>query len=295
MKIVILGASGMLGHKLLQHLQQFTDCYGMMRNYNKNLTQTNIFDRSKIINGIDVFKINKMFNNFSKIQPDVIINCIGVIKQKVAAKNFKESIYINSYLPHLLAEYSQINKIKFIHISTDCVFDGNKGNYSEKDFSNARDLYGKSKFLGEINYDNSLTLRTSIIGHELFTNYSLVDWFLTQNGGSVNGFKNAIYTGFPTIVFAKVISEILVKYQDLKGLMHISSDKINKFDLLTLIKNIYCLNIEIKKDVDFKCDRSLDSSLFRSLTDITMPDWEEMITQMFINFKETKYELWKKY
>ncbi len=285
----------MLGHKLYQYLCKYHNCYATTREFGNKLVKTNLYDVSKIINNIDVFSFNILTDTISLINPEIIINCIGIIKQKDNANNFKKVIYINSYLTHLLAEYCDIQKIKLIQISTDCVFDGFKGNYKEDDVSNALDLYGKSKFLGELNFGNSLTIRTSIIGHELFTNYSLVDWFLSQNGKVVHGFVNAIYTGFPTIIFVKIISEILIKYPELRGLVHVSSEKINKYDLLSLIKKIYHLNVEIEKDTSFSCDRSLDSSLFKSITKIILPDWEEMINRMFTDFKETKYEIWKNY
>lgn len=295
MKVLILGVSGMLGHKMYQSLGKEHECFGTVRNFDSHLMSTNIFDKSKVVSGVDIFNYKKIYGLIQKLKPEVIINCIGVIKQKDAAKNYKELVYINSYLPHLLAEYCEKFNSKLVHISTDCVFNGEKGDYKESDFSDAKDLYGRSKFLGEINYGNSLTIRTSIIGHELFTNYSLVDWFLSQNGKKVNGFYYAIYTGLPTITFAEIVGKILNEYFDLNGLIQVSSKKINKYHLLNIIKERYSLNIKVDKDVEFKCNRSLDSSKFRTLTNIEIPNWEELITKMYIDYKETRYEKWKKY
>jgi len=295
MRILILGVSGMLGHKLYQYLGKKYECFGTVRNFNSHLVNTHIFDKSKIITGIDILKFSKLTEIVKEIKPKIIINCVGIIKQKDDSNLFKKSIYVNSYFPHLVAELCDKFNIKLFHISTDCVFDGKRGNYLETEQSNAIDLYGRSKFLGEINYGNSLTVRTSIIGHELFTYFSLVDWFINQNGRVVNGYYHAIYTGFPTIYFAEILDTLFNKYFDIKGLIQISSPKINKFDLLNLIKNQYGLNIIINQDTDFICDRSLDSTYFRTVTDITIPEWDELIYKMFLDYKETNYISWKKY
>ena len=178
-----------------------------------------------------------------------------------------------------------------ITISTDCVFDGKKGNYKESDIPNAVDLYGRSKNLGEVTEGNALTIRTSIIGRELQTRYGLVEWFLSNQGRKVNGFSNAVFSGFPTEVFGDILGQIITKYKNLQGLYHISSDPINKFDLLKFVKEAFEANIEIVEFSDFEIDRSLDSTKFKNETGFKPKSWEEMIKIM--SEDKTRYELWK--
>lgn len=289
MRILILGGDGMLGHKAYQILSGYFDTYVTFRNFNKRLKQTNIFDEKKVLDKIDAFKIESVKKVIRRVNPDFIINCIGIIKQSKEAKNPKISIYINSLFPHLLAEYCSAVDSKLIHISTDCVFSGKKGDYTEDDFSDAEDLYGRTKYLGEINYGNSLTIRTSILGHELFTNLSLVEWFLSQENKVVNGYTNAIYTGFPTVTLCYEIVRLINNYPNLTGIFHISSEKISKYDLLTIIKKAYDFNVRINPYNDFYCDRSLNSEKYRKLTNFRPQAWEDMIIQMYKDKLNYKY------
>ena len=199
---------------------------------------------------------------------------------------------VNSIFPHRLAELAAYAGFRLVCISTDCVFDGVKGNYSENDTPNAADLYGKSKDLGEVISGNAITLRTSIIGRELQSSHSLVEWFLSNRKGAVKGFVNAIYSGFPTIVLADIIKSLIFDFPEIRGLYHVSSDPINKFDLLSLLNETYQTNITIESDEEFKIDRSLDSSRFRGLTGWKPSAWNEMIIQMAD--EPTPYELWRK-
>ena len=182
-------------------------------------------------------------------------------------------------------------KIRLIHFSTDCVFSGRKGMYSEKDDIDTTDLYGLSKYLGEVDGDNCLTIRTSIIGKELNTKNGLFEWFLSNDGGAVEGYTNAIFSGFPTIVLAEILVKIISGFPELSGVWHVSSDPISKFDLLKLIAIEYGLQINIKPFADFLEDRSLDSSRFRNETGIIPPKWPELIRIM----KEdpTPYTNWR--
>lgn len=270
----------MLGHKMYQVFSKHFDVYATFRNFDRRLQKTGIFSEKKVLNKVDAFEFESVKKVIDKIKPDCIINCIGVIKQAREAANPKTSNYINSLFPHLLAEYSATTGSKLIHFSTDCVFSGKKGDYKENDISDAEDLYGRTKYLGEVTYGNALTIRTSIIGHELFTNLSLVNWFLSQENKTINGFTNAIYTGFPTIVLCGEIARLINNYPNLTGLFHIASEKISKYDLLSLVKKIYNCNIEIKPYADFHCDRSLNSEKYRKSTNFQPPAWPEMINQM---------------
>jgi dTDP-4-dehydrorhamnose reductase len=201
------------------------------------------------------------------------------------------TLTVNAIFPHRLAELGREYGYRLITISTDCVFDGLRGNYSEDDIPNATDLYGKSKSLGEVSGENCLTVRTSIIGRELSTSHSLVDWFLANRGGKVKGFARAIYSGFPTIVFAGIIGDLIEHNRTLSGLYHVSSDPIDKFRLLCLIKEKFAVDIEIGRDEDFCIDRSLNSAGFREMTGFRPPAWGEMIAQMASD--PTPYDKWK--
>ena len=263
-KILILGTTGMLGHKLLQKLSQnpLFDVWGTSRN-NKNLLKWFGKDlEKKIISGVDANSFDQFEKTIVETMPDIVINCIGIIKQLPIADDPVVSISINALLPHKIATICKKINARMIHISTDCVFDGKKGNYKEKDFSDAYDLYGKSKYLGEVHYPHTLTLRTSIIGHELETHYGLVEWFLSQKE-KVKGFKKAIFSGFPTVEIAEIIENYIISNESLTGLYQVSSDPISKYDLLNLIAEIYQKNIIIESDESILIDRSLDSSLFR--------------------------------
>lgn len=280
MKILVLGANGMLGHKIVQVLKDKFEVFGTIRGSFADIEGYGIFERSKILENIDAASVEAISGAVDAIKPDYLINCIGIIKQKPTASIVAETIRINSLLPHELAEIAERTDAKLITISTDCVFDGVFGMYSEDDLPNARDLYGKSKHLGEVTYGKHLTIRTSIIGRELNTSHSLIEWFLSNEGGLVKGFSNAVYTGFPTIVFADIICDLITNQPELSGIFHISSDPINKHDLLQLVKSHFGIEIEILKDETFRIDRSLDSSRFREITGFVPKTWDEMIRIM---------------
>jgi dTDP-4-dehydrorhamnose reductase len=275
MKVLVLGANGMLGHKLVSVLNKRFEVWATVRN---SLEQINFNER--IIYGVNAEVIQEVKNAIEKIEPNVIVNAIGIIKQVESSKNIVKALTVNSIFPHLVSEIANEIGARFISISTDCVFSGEKGNYTESDFPDAKDIYGKSKNLGEVVGGNSLTIRTSIIGHEINTSHSLLDWFLSNRGGSVSGFKNAIFSGFPTVIFSEIIGDIIEKHMNLKGLYHVSSEAINKYDLLCLINEKYKSEIEIIKDETFRIDRSLDSTKFSSETGFISKTWDVMIEIM---------------
>lgn len=270
----------MLGHKLYQQFQGRFDVFATARQSLSGYADFGIFQEGQIIKGVDAFNFDSVVVAVAKVQPDVVINCIGVIKQLEAAKDPIISLTINSLFPHRVANLCRAAGIRFIHISTDCVFNGRKGMYTEDDPSDAEDLYGRTKFLGEVDYEGCLTLRTSIIGRELGAPTGLVDWFLSNQGGKVRGFRQAIYTGFTTIALSAIIANILEQQPQLSGVYQASSQPINKYDLLLLIRSAFNANIEVEPYDDFILDRSLDSSRFRSQTGFAPPTWEQMIQEM---------------
>lgn len=282
----------MLGHKLVQVLEKRFDVWTTLRFDYEKYADFGIFDAERTFSGVDVEDFETVENLLDELKPNVVINAAGLIKQLPSSKNVVKTLTINSVFPHRLAEVVSSLDSRLLSISTDCVFDGKKGGYTEGDIPNAVDLYGKSKNLGEVVEGNCLTLRTSIIGRELETAHSLVEWFLSSEGKTVKGFKNAIFSGFPTVVLADIIGDLIVNQKNLRGLYHVSSDPINKYELLCLIKKGFNLNIEIEPESEFQIDRSLDSTKFRQKTGFVPQTWDEMIKRMADD--PTPYNRWRK-
>ena len=285
MKVLVIGGSGMLGHKLVQILSGKFDLWTTLRFDFSRYKSFGIFDERKTVCGVDIENFTMVEKVVADLKPAVIINAVGIIKQLPSAKNVIKTLNVNSIFPHQLGEISNQIKARLITISTDCVFNGKKGNYAETDVSDAEDLYGKSKYLGEVTSENCLTLRTSIIGRELNTEHSLVEWFLRNNGKSVKGYTKAIYTGFPTLTIAGIIGDLIENQPQLQGLYHVSSEPISKYELLKLVKDAYRVNIEIEPFNEFEIDRSLDSSRFRAATGFQPVSWGEMIKRMAADHK----------
>ena len=237
-------------------------------------------DNATIVGGIDATDTDTVVSIIAQQKPDVVINCVGIIKQLAASKDALASIAINSLFPHRLAQICAVANARLIQISTDCVFSGDRGGYRESDLPDARDLYGRSKLLGETDYPHAITLRTSIIGHELGRSVSLIDWFLGQPGPRVSGYRRAIYTGLPTVELARVMRDLVIPDPALSGLWHVSSQPINKFELLKLVGEIYGKRIEIIPDDSVTIDRSLDGSRFNAATGYSAPSWRELVSQM---------------
>lgn len=276
----------MLGHVLLRHLSTCLEyeVYGTTRNLHElpKSFPPELAGRFRQ-DTVDADNFDTVIRALASIQPDIVINCIGLIKQLPIAGDPLSAITVNAQLPHRLSLVSRTAGARMIHISTDCVFDGKKGNYTEDDLSNAEDLYGRTKYLGEVNYPHCVTLRTSIIGHELKGGYGLVDWFLRQQG-KTRGFTKAIYTGFPTIEMARIISDYVLPNAELSGTYHVSSEPVSKFDLLKMIALKYRKQIEIEAYGDFVLDRSMDSTRFREITGYVPPSWQELVEQMFLDY-----------
>ncbi|HQU94199.1 MAG TPA: SDR family oxidoreductase [Pyrinomonadaceae bacterium] len=290
-RILILGGSGMLGHKLVQVLGGRFDTYCTIRGTTAEVEHYGFYERGRILESVDALNFSSVRSAIDKIRPDVVINAIGIIKQLPSSKDVIQTLTVNSIFPHLVADLAKELGFRFIMLSTDCVFSGDKGNYSEDDVPDSTDLYGRSKQFGEVAGTNCLTIRTSIVGRELGTSHSLIDWFLSQ-ADRVNGYSNAIFSGFPTIVLADLLGNIIEEQPDLTGLFHVSSDPISKYALLELVKNRLGLKIEIVDAPEFRIDRSLDSSAFRSSTGFEPLPWAEMVDRMFDD--PTPYDEWRK-
>ncbi|WP_085675438.1 MULTISPECIES: SDR family oxidoreductase [unclassified Pseudomonas] len=281
MKILVLGATGMLGNAVIRYISANSthQVYGTLRSdFGRKFFPPQQADF--LLSGVDVLDPDALMAAFVKSRPDVVINCVGLIKQLADAKDPLTALPLNAMLPHRLATLCQVSGARLIHVSTDCVFSGDKGMYREEDESDCTDLYGKSKYIGELHgCDNVVTLRTSIIGHELQSSASLIDWFLAQQG-SVKGFNKAIFSGLPTAELARVILEHVIPDASLKGLYHVSAEPINKYELLKTVADVYEKDIEIVPDDRLVIDRSLDSSRFRAATGYTPPSWRALIEFM---------------
>ncbi|MEN8801472.1 MAG: SDR family oxidoreductase [Thiogranum sp.] len=280
MRILVLGASGMLGSAMIRVLDEHGDfdVYGSARSIDVGrFFPTKIAQR--LISGVDVENHDALITAFSQVRPQLVINCVGLIKQLSEASDPLRSIPVNALLPHRLARLCGVSGARLVHISTDCVFSGGQGGYSESDPSDARDLYGVSKYLGEVHYPDTVTLRTSIIGHALDNSNGLIDWFLAQQG-QCRGFTRAVFSGLPSVVLAQVVRDVIIPDSGLHGLYHVAADPIAKFDLLELVAEVYGKSIEIIPDDSLQVDRSLNAERFRAATDYVVPDWPELIRVM---------------
>lgn len=281
MKILVFGASGMIGNAMVRVLGEKKEwqVFGTLRSEDaKRFFSPSI--ASKLVTGIDTDKYDALVRVFSQVQPNVVINCIGLTKHHKEASDPLLAIAVNALLPHRMAELCAVAGARLVHVSTDCIFAGTKGAYVEDDPADANDIYGKSKFLGEVSYPHVITLRTSTIGHELQSAYGLLEWFLSQQG-SCKGFNRAIFSGLPSTVFAQVVRDIVIPRSDLSGLYHVGTKPIGKYDLLRMIAEVYGKSIDITRDDDFSIDRSLDSTRFCNATGYVAPSWPELIQLMY--------------
>jgi dTDP-4-dehydrorhamnose reductase len=294
MRVLILGGSGMLGHKLLQTLEPvIPETYATLRDDPSapRYAPVGHFATSKIIPDVTIASIEDVRPVIERVRPDVLINCIGIIKQRGEAKAAIPSITFNALFPHQLAESIAPWRGRLIHFSTDCVFNGRRGNYREEDVSDAEDLYGRTKFLGEVTAAPALTLRTSIIGRELDRGDSLLEWFLAQDGKRIKGFKHAIYAGVTTNHLARVVRDLVLDHPTLAGLYQVTSEPISKYDLLQLVKAAYGADIQIDADEAFHCDRSMIGDKFVQATGIRCPAWPALVQEMAAD--PTPYRPWR--
>lgn len=276
-KILVLGANGMIGNSIFNTLSKNKNfnVYGTVRKKGKS---DYYLHAEKIVANLDVSKSQEFQKFLISFEPDLVINCIGITKhnEKINQELF---LNVNSTFSHNLKNFADKLNFKIIHLSSDCVFSGKKGNYHEKDFPDSNEIYGVSKFLGEIISDPHLTIRTSIIGHELETSFGLLEWFLSQKR-ECKGFKNAYFSGVTTLFLSRTIEKIILEKPSLNGLFHLSGEKISKFDLLKLFSAYYSKKIKIIPEEDFKIDRSLDSRRIYGALKIKSLSWEDMLSDL---------------
>jgi dTDP-4-dehydrorhamnose reductase len=278
----------MLGHKLWQTCAAQFDAHATVRGAVRDYERFKIFDSRRLIGEVRAEDSASLARSFAQARPDVVVNCIGITKQHPLASDPIASITVNSLFPHRAAQLARDSGARLIHVSTDCVFSGRQGNYSEDDPPDPADSYGCSKLLGEVRDENCLTIRTSMIGRELRGSRGLLEWFLAGRGGNVPGFARAIFSGLTTQTLSDVMVSLIAEHPKLTGLWNLGAAPISKFDLLTLVKQTYQLAIDIERDESFVCDRSLNSERFHAATGIEIPFWTDMIERMRAD--DTPYE-----
>jgi dTDP-4-dehydrorhamnose reductase len=279
MRILILGGAGMLGHRLWMNLNQVHETWVTVHGEASELPDIPEFPPRYILPHVDALRFDQVIRAVSSVRPDWVINCIGLIKQRAQVLDPLASISLNALFPHQLSLVCQMVQARMIHLSTDCVFSGKKGQYVEQDASDAEDLYGRTKFLGEVAYPHAVTVRTSMIGRELRTRYGLVEWFLAQKS-AIKGYRKAIFCGFTTDELSHILLHYVLPRPELSGIYHVSSEPISKYDLLMLVKKSFGLSIDILPEEEPIVDRSLDSTRFRRATGYQPPTWRKMIDKL---------------
>lgn len=269
----------MLGHRLLAHLQARHVVKVTLRRERSVYESAGLFDAKNTYERVDANCTDRLLEVVGDFRPDAIVNAVGLVKQRPIAQEAIPSIEVNALLPHRLALVAASAGARFVHFSTDCIFSGTRGAYSEADAPDPEDLYGRTKLLGEVAHPHCVTLRTSLIGQELDRKTSLVEWFLAQKA-TVRGYRKTIFSGFTTIEMARIVEMILTKHPHVHGVFHVSSDAIDKYSLLRLVKKHYGLETALVPDDEVRCDRSLDSSKFRQQFDYSPPSWDAMVAEM---------------
>jgi dTDP-4-dehydrorhamnose reductase len=285
MKILILGGDGMLGHQLLRLLGDQHEVRVTLRQEFSAYSGSALFSPKNAFAGVDVRVSDRVLAVLSEFHPDAVVNAVGIVKQRPDGLDVIPNLEINALLPHRLALICRAIGSRFIHISTDCVFSGNRGQYREDDRPDPVDIYGHSKLLGEVSSEGAITLRTSIIGLGLYRKTSLIDWFLRQET-RIPGYRNAIFSGFTTKELSRVIEKLLLKHPRASGLYHLSSSTTSKYDLLRRLKTKLGRDTEIIPDDAVRIDRSLDSTRFRQEFSYIPPSWDEMLDELVADIRE---------
>lgn len=296
-KVLVLGVNGMLGHKVFEILSKEDKLYvtGTVTDIKKAEAFFPNDCRRMIRSGVFADKLESVECVLNDLQPEIVVNCIGIIKQNDKSHDLQRMISVNALFPHQLAKTTESYGGRVITIATDCVFDGQKETaYVETDLPTCHDAYGMSKYLGELQNGRHLTIRTSIIGHELNSNLSLVDWFLSQTSNSVSGYSKAIFSGLTTLEFAKFLLTKVIFNTELMGLYHLSVEPIAKLDLLNLIKNKYQKEIEILPDTKVVINRALNSDKLREKVNYQPPTWEQLIAEMHADYLKSPFYINKR-
>lgn len=281
MRVLILGVSGLIGHKLLQELSTCCEVFGTLHKPKNRYGNLPMFSGQNVIANIDISDFEILKGVLYTSNPDCILNCVGITKRKTELNDISKALIVNSLFPHQLANWARINHKRVIHFSTDCVFDGKIGSYNEKSLTNAEDIYGRTKALGEIYYKHTLTIRSSFIGQELFGKTELLEWFLAQEGKQIRGYTDTFYSGVSTLFMARTIKNLILKFPNLSGIYNLAIDNpISKYELLCLAKEAFNLNIDIVPETGHVHSPTLNASKLKRKTKLIVPEWNEMMNEM---------------
>lgn len=284
MRVLVLGAGGMLGHKVCQAFAGH-ERFGLVRRPAADYDRYRpVFAGVELVGGIDVLDGEALAATLRRLAPEAIVNCVGLVKQHEAAEDPCLAVSLNALLPHRLARLAAGLSARLVHVSTDCVFDGSRGGYRESDRSDAADLYGRSKALGETTprQTAAVTLRTSFIGRELGrSSHGLLEWLLGSDGGAVDGYVRSIYSGLTARELASVVRRVVERHPELCGVYQVGGPAISKYDLLRLVVETYGLEVEIRPSDEPVVDRSLITDAFERATGYSAPSWREMILDTF--------------
>lgn len=278
MKILVLGGNGMLGHRVALQLSQSHDVTATVRVSDERLAAM-VPDAAQRA-GVSADDFATVRQTIEDVRADAVVNCIGIVKQRDEAKAAVPSIAVNSLFPQLLAQLCSEMGIRMVHLSTDCVFTGTRGMYREDDVPDADDLYGRTKLLGEVGGEGVVTVRTSMVGWEIGRPHGLLEWFAAQRGGRCNGYRRGVFSGLSTAALADVIERLLTEWAELQGMWHVSVAPIDKYALLTMVRDALGWDVTIDPVDEPAIDRSLDSSRFRDVTGWEPPSWDEMVARL---------------
>jgi dTDP-4-dehydrorhamnose reductase len=280
MRILVLGGDGMLGHELLRSWRPRHEVWATLRGPRAAYARHPGLVDDRTLGDVDVRRLDDVLAAVARARPEAVVNAVGIVKQRAEAEQALPSIEVNALFPHRLERVCAAAGARLVHLSTDCVFSGVKGSYTEADPPDPGDLYGRTKLLGEVAGAGCLTLRTSIIGLELGRAASLVEWFLAQRG-PIRGYRRAVYSGLTTAEMARAIEHLLVHAPRLDGLWHLASAPIDKFDLLTrLAGRLGRTDVAIEPDDGFACDRSLDARALQARSGYRVPSWDAMLDEL---------------
>jgi len=278
MKILILGGDGMIGHKMGQVLSAQNHEIVISIREKKDLTLKSISSKAKVF--FNDFLKDNILDFLDKVNPDVIINAIGITIRRGSTKNISDTIYLNSFFPHQLSNWALAFKKRLIHFSTDCVFSGSEGSYLEDTTLDALDYYGKTKGLGEINSKSSLTIRSSMIGPELFNKTELFEWIINNKEKEINGFSRVMYSGVTTVYMAKLVADLIDNHKNLSGIYNVASKPISKFELLHLINDNFDLGLIINDDKTVISNKTLNASKIEKQIGLQPPSWDDLIFEL---------------
>jgi dTDP-4-dehydrorhamnose reductase len=287
MRVLVVGATGTLGHRVCMEWGGRFECFGTVREPVAERV-ADLLSPTTLIAGVTAEEPDSLRPAFEQAKPDVVLNCIGAVKQAEAGQQAVPAIRVNSLFPHQLAALCQEHSARMLHVSTDCVFSGARGNYSEEDVPDATDVYGRSKLLGEVAGEGLMTVRTSLIGRELRGTLGLLEWLISNRGGSVRGFSRAVFSGFTTRALAGELAHLITEQPELNGIWHLAAEPIDKLTLLTMLNEALDLGIRIEPDADVAINRALDSSRLRNVTGRQPRRWDEMVDELSAD--ETPYD-----